>query len=180
MNTPICLTVEEFGDLLHFPSGGNSKEKDTFNLALFIPFGLASKLSLHDRVFHLILTWNLRPIMKRVKFQNTGYWWLDSIQTNRRPDLSLIMFNGITKVIRRAMSTNLTLPHGTYLSCIFRRRFFEHVPSSEHALLLALSFQASQPSSELNTAILDAIHSLGNDVRGLRKDVNTRLSTLES
>ncbi|MBA0717689.1 hypothetical protein Golax_005483 [Gossypium laxum] len=31
---------------------------------------------------------------------------------------------------------------------------------------------------EINSAILDAIHFLGNDVWGLRDDVNSRLSTL--
>ncbi|MBA0799786.1 hypothetical protein Gohar_010276, partial [Gossypium harknessii] len=38
------------------------------------------------------------------------------------------------------------------------------------------SSHAAQPSSEVNSAILDAIHSLHNDIRGLRKDVNSHLS----
>ncbi|KAH1113977.1 hypothetical protein J1N35_007355 [Gossypium stocksii] len=44
-------------------------------------------------------------------------------------------------------------------------------PSSSHV---------AQPSSEVNSAILDAIHSLSNDIRGLREDVNSHLSTLET
>ncbi|KAK5775508.1 hypothetical protein PVK06_043405 [Gossypium arboreum] len=43
-------------------------------------------------------------------------------------------------------------------------------PSSSHA---------AQPSSEINSVILDAIHSLSNNIQGLREDVNSRLSTLE-
>ncbi|KAK5786455.1 hypothetical protein PVK06_041092 [Gossypium arboreum] len=113
MNTPICLTVEDFGNLLHLPSGGNSNEKGLFNQALFIPSCLASKTFLHDRVFHLILTWNLRLIMKHAKLRNTDYWWLDTVQNNRLLDL--------VKAIKRGLNTNITLPHGTYLSYIFRQ-----------------------------------------------------------
>lgn len=49
------------------------------------------------------------------------YWWIDSIQFDRCPDLAFIMFNDKTKGIRKAMSTKITLPHCTYLSCIFRK-----------------------------------------------------------
>ncbi|KAH1108081.1 hypothetical protein J1N35_011849 [Gossypium stocksii] len=121
MNTSIRLTLEEFGDYLHVSSKGNSKEKGPFNPAIFIQFGSASKLNLHDHVLHLIITWNLRPIKKHAKLRNTNNWWLDSFHTNRHPDLALIMFNDITKAIERGMNTNITLPHGTYFSYLFRR-----------------------------------------------------------
>ncbi|KAK5825994.1 hypothetical protein PVK06_020893 [Gossypium arboreum] len=43
----------------------------------------------------------------------------------------------------------------------------EHVPSPDHAPPLASSSEAAQPSSEINGVILNAIHSLSNNVRGL-------------
>ncbi|MBA0784466.1 hypothetical protein Gotri_026677 [Gossypium trilobum] len=153
------------------------------------------------------------------------------------------MFNDITKAIERGMSTNITLPYGTYLSYLFRRlsisthgdtlvtsnqpisydalhhaRYhfdttsdawvkrdhqvenededvegvFEDIPTPEpvlspkHAPPSVLSSPAVQPSSKINGVILDAIHSLSNDGRGLRDEVqshrdevNSRLSTLE-
>lgn len=153
------------------------------------------------------------------------------------------MFNDITKAIKRGMSTNITLPHGTYFSYLFRRlgisthgdtlitsnqpisyeeihhaRYhydatsitwiksdqlvenededieatFEDIPEHDHVLSPehfpppASSSHAAQPSSKINGVILDAIHSLGNDVRGPRDKVrshrdkvNSRLSTLE-
>ncbi|KAH1031490.1 hypothetical protein J1N35_043664, partial [Gossypium stocksii] len=98
MNTPIRLTIDKFGDLLHLPSGGNSNEKDVFNLTLFISSSLALELSLHNQVFHIVLTWNLRPIMKHAKLQNIDYWWPDSIQTNRRLDLALINLMTLLKL----------------------------------------------------------------------------------
>ncbi|MBA0784938.1 hypothetical protein Gotri_026440 [Gossypium trilobum] len=183
------------------------------------------------------------PSKKHAKLQNIDYWWLDSFYTSRHPDLSLIMFNEITKAIGRGMSTNITLPHGTYLSYHFRRlgiithgdtpvtsnqpisygafhhtgyRFDvtsgmwvksdhlvenedenvegafedipapEHVPSPEHALPPVSSSPNAQPSFEINGVILDVIHSLSNDVQGLRDEVrshrdevNSSLSTLE-
>ncbi|MBA0553929.1 hypothetical protein Golob_013068 [Gossypium lobatum] len=62
MSTPIRLTLKEFGEYLHLPSKGSSDEKGHFDPSLFIQFGSAPELNLHDRVLHLILTWNLRPI----------------------------------------------------------------------------------------------------------------------
>ncbi|KAK5825930.1 hypothetical protein PVK06_020814 [Gossypium arboreum] len=44
----------------------------------------------------------------------------------------------------------------------------------------ASSSHAVQPSSKVNSVILDSIHSLSNDIRGLREDVNSHLSTLET
>ncbi|MFQ6665525.1 hypothetical protein Gotur_032238 [Gossypium turneri] len=70
MGTPIRLTLEEFGDYLHLPSGGSSNEKEHFDPSLFIQSRSASKLNLN--------------------------------------------------VIRRGMNTNITLPHGMYLSYVFR------------------------------------------------------------
>ncbi|MBA0702597.1 hypothetical protein Goari_027236, partial [Gossypium aridum] len=62
MGTPIRLTIEVFGNYLHLPSRGSSDEKWHFDPSLFIQSRSASELSLHDRLLHLILTWNLRPI----------------------------------------------------------------------------------------------------------------------
>ncbi|MFQ6628937.1 hypothetical protein Gotur_007666 [Gossypium turneri] len=67
MGTPIRLALEEFGDYLHLPSGGSSGAKSHFDPSLFIQYGSASELNLHDRVLHLILTWNLRPIKEHAK-----------------------------------------------------------------------------------------------------------------
>ncbi|MFQ6643311.1 hypothetical protein Gotur_017945 [Gossypium turneri] len=67
MGTPICLTIEEFGNYLHLPPEGSSDEIGCFDLSLFILSRSASELNLHDRVLHLILTWNLRPIKKHAK-----------------------------------------------------------------------------------------------------------------
>ncbi|KAH1122639.1 hypothetical protein J1N35_005799, partial [Gossypium stocksii] len=100
-NTPIRLTLEEFGNLLHLPLGGNFDEKCHYNPTLYIESRLTSKLNTHDRVLHLIITWNWHPTKKHVKLCNTNYWWLDSIHSNRYPDLALIMFNDITKAIGR-------------------------------------------------------------------------------
>ncbi|MBA0717396.1 hypothetical protein Golax_005222 [Gossypium laxum] len=72
---------------------------------------LAFELNLYDRVLHLILTWNLRPIKKHAKLRNTEYWWLDCFKSNRSPNLTLILFNDITKAIGRGMNTNITIPH---------------------------------------------------------------------
>ncbi|MBA0556276.1 hypothetical protein Golob_026391 [Gossypium lobatum] len=64
LGTLIRLTLKEFGDYLHLHSRGSSDENWHFDPFLFIQSRLASELNLHDRVFHLILTWNLRPIKK--------------------------------------------------------------------------------------------------------------------
>ncbi|MBA0731235.1 hypothetical protein Golax_023292 [Gossypium laxum] len=108
---------------------------------------LASKLNLYYRVLHLILTWNLKLIKKHVKLRNTDYWWLDYFKSDRRPDLALMLFNDITKAIGKWMNTNITLPHA--LDPV------PPLPSSSHA---------AQPFSKVNSAILDAIHSLSNDI----------------
>ncbi|MBA0711093.1 hypothetical protein Golax_010322, partial [Gossypium laxum] len=65
-----------------------------------------------------------------------------------RPDLALILFNGITKAIGRGMNTNITLSHA-----------LDPIP------LLPSLLSVAQPFSEVNSAILDAIHSLSNDIR---------------
>ncbi|MFQ6667206.1 hypothetical protein Gotur_033307, partial [Gossypium turneri] len=125
------------------------------------------------------------------------------------------------------MNTNITLPHGTYLSYVLRQLSISthrdtpvscNQPISYGALHHAgyhfdsttntwikhdrlgdnkddnvdASFDdisvlepispppslshAAQSSSKVNSAILDAIHSLSNDIRGLREDVNSHLS----
>ncbi|MFQ6655471.1 hypothetical protein Gotur_026002 [Gossypium turneri] len=56
MGTPICLTLEEFGDYLHLPSEGSSNQKGYFDPSLFIQSGSTSEFNLHDCVLHLILT----------------------------------------------------------------------------------------------------------------------------
>ncbi|MBA0562580.1 hypothetical protein Golob_007613, partial [Gossypium lobatum] len=109
-----------FSDYIHLPSRGSSDEKGHFDPSIFIQFELAFELNLYDRVLHLILTWNLRPIKKHVKLQNTDYWWLDCFKSNRSPNLTLILFNDITKAIGRGMNTNITIPYGTYLSYVLR------------------------------------------------------------
>ncbi|KAK5824773.1 hypothetical protein PVK06_019557 [Gossypium arboreum] len=121
MGTPIRLTLEEFRDYLHLPSEGSFDEKGHFDPSLFIQSGSTSELNPHDRVLHLILTWNLRPIKKYAKLRNTDYWWLKCFKSDRHPDLALILFNYITKAIRRGMNKNITLFHGTYFSYIFRQ-----------------------------------------------------------
>ncbi|MBA0562581.1 hypothetical protein Golob_007613, partial [Gossypium lobatum] len=92
MGTPIRLTLKEFSDYIHLPSRGSSDEKGHFDPSIFIQFELAFELNLYDRVLHLILTWNLRPIKKS-------------------PNLTLILFNDITKAIGRGMNTNITIPY---------------------------------------------------------------------
>ncbi|MBA0699190.1 hypothetical protein Goari_000846 [Gossypium aridum] len=67
MGTLIRLTIKEFDDYLHLPSRGYSNETGRFDPSIFIPSRLTSELNLHDRVLHLILTWNLRPIKKHVQ-----------------------------------------------------------------------------------------------------------------
>ncbi|KAH1082763.1 hypothetical protein J1N35_022524 [Gossypium stocksii] len=42
-------------------------------------------------------------------------------KTARHPDLALIMFNNITKVLRKELTSVITLPFRTYLSYIFKR-----------------------------------------------------------
>ncbi|MFQ6669482.1 hypothetical protein Gotur_034711 [Gossypium turneri] len=56
MGTLIRLTLKEFGDYLHLPSGGSSNEESHFDPSLFIQSGSASELNLHYHVLHLILT----------------------------------------------------------------------------------------------------------------------------
>ncbi|MBA0568633.1 hypothetical protein Golob_006112 [Gossypium lobatum] len=56
MGTPICLTLEEFDNFFHLPSGGSFDEKGHFGPSLFIQSGSISELNLYDRVLHLILT----------------------------------------------------------------------------------------------------------------------------
>lgn len=121
MGTSIRLTIEEFGDYLHLLPKGSSYEKGHYNPTLFIPFELTSELNLHDRVLHLIVTWNLRPIKKHVKLRNIDYQWLDYFKFDRCPNLTLIIINDITKAIGRGINIYVTLPHGTYLSYLFRQ-----------------------------------------------------------
>ncbi|KAK5825642.1 hypothetical protein PVK06_020499 [Gossypium arboreum] len=108
MNTPIRLTLDEFGNPLHFP----------YKTQYFITSGHASELNVYDRVLHLIITWNLHVIKKHAMLCSTDCCWIDSVQFDRCPNLTLIMFNDITKAIGTAMSTNLTLLYGT---CLFRK-----------------------------------------------------------
>ncbi|KAK5842236.1 hypothetical protein PVK06_004570 [Gossypium arboreum] len=63
---------------------------------------------------------------------------------------------------------------------------FEDILAPKHVPPLATSSQATQPSSEINVSIIDALHSLSNDVQGLkdkvrthRDKINSWLSTLE-
>ncbi|KAK5836717.1 hypothetical protein PVK06_012517 [Gossypium arboreum] len=150
----------------------------------------------------------------------------------------------LLRLSRRGRNTNITFPHGTYLSYLFRRlgisthgdtpvtinqsiiygalhyvgyhygatnsmwiksdhleenedddihvafediSIHEQVPSPKHVPPTALSSHTALASSEINGAILDVIHSLGSDVRGLqykvrshRDKVNSRLSMLET
>ncbi|KAK5772014.1 hypothetical protein PVK06_048273 [Gossypium arboreum] len=118
MNTLIHLTLKEFGNLLHLSPEGNSNKKRLFNPTFFIESRFTFELNIHDRILHLMITWNLRPIKKLAKIRNTYYWWLDSVYFDRHPNLALITFNDITKAIRRAMNTKLTLSYGTYVSPI--------------------------------------------------------------
>ncbi|KAK5772043.1 hypothetical protein PVK06_048304 [Gossypium arboreum] len=169
-------------------------------------------------------------------FHCIDYWWIDSIQFDRQPDLALIMFNNITKGIEKEMSTNITLPHGISLSYIFRQLRIntnedtpltsnqpisymalhhssyhfnansdewiksglptahedddaegafedvltsEHVPSPKHVPLPVAPSQATYSYPNINGAILDALHSLSNNLRGYRDVVNTMLLSLE-
>lgn len=43
-NTPIHLTLEEFGNLLHLPPRGNLNKKRSFNHGYFVQFWLESKV----------------------------------------------------------------------------------------------------------------------------------------
>ncbi|MBA0553923.1 hypothetical protein Golob_013062 [Gossypium lobatum] len=52
MNTPIRLTLENFGEFLKLPPDGESNEKGSPNPALVIPSSNASELNLHDPVHH--------------------------------------------------------------------------------------------------------------------------------
>ncbi|KAH1129766.1 hypothetical protein J1N35_001144 [Gossypium stocksii] len=106
MNTRIHLTLEKFGNLLHLPPGGNYDDKGPFNCTFFIEFGFASELNIHDHVLYLIMIWNLHPIKKHAKLRNTDYWWLDSVHSNRRPDLALIMRLGISTFEDSPISSN--------------------------------------------------------------------------
>ncbi|KAH1057020.1 hypothetical protein J1N35_035085 [Gossypium stocksii] len=135
-----------FRDYLHLPSEGSFDEKGHFDPSLFIQSRLTFELNLHDRVLHLILTWNLRPIKTHAKLRNTNYWWLDCFKSDRRPNLALILFNDITKAIGRRMNTNITLPYGTYLSYIFRQ--------------LDISTHRDTPVSS-NQPISGALHHMG-------------------
>lgn len=120
MNTSIRITLEDFGNFIHLPSKGESNEKGLYSLALYIEFRNTSELYLHDNVLHLIITWILRPIKKHVMLRSVEYYWIDFVQSDRCLDLALIMFNDINKGIGKEMSINITLPHDTYLSYIFR------------------------------------------------------------
>ncbi|MBA0750751.1 hypothetical protein Gogos_002140 [Gossypium gossypioides] len=50
---------------------------------------------------------------------------------------------------------------------------FEDILTPEHASPPTSSSQATQPSSQINGVILDAIHSLSNDIQGLRDEVRS-------
>ncbi|KAK5775233.1 hypothetical protein PVK06_043105 [Gossypium arboreum] len=63
----------------------------------------------------------------------------------------------------------------------------EHIHSPKYVPPLASVSHATQPSFKINGDILDAIHSLSNDVQELveevrshKDEVNSRLSTLET
>lgn len=189
---------------------------DHLSLSVFVPM---RNKNVSIGILHQM---DLHPIKKHTKLCNTNYWWLNFVHSDRRLDLALIMYNELTKVIERAMSTNLTLPIGTYLSYIFRKLgistlgdtlissnqpisygaihhvgyhfdansgewiksgypttnenvdvegIFEDIPSLEHVPSPTTSSQATQPSSDVNVFILDALHSLSNNVWGLKDEV---------
>ncbi|MBA0626903.1 hypothetical protein Godav_004483 [Gossypium davidsonii] len=56
---------------------------------------------------------------------------------------------------------------------------FEDVLAPKHVPPLVAPSQATHPSSDINVAILDVLHSLSNEIWGFRYEVNTRLSSLE-
>ncbi|MFQ6626820.1 hypothetical protein Gotur_005196 [Gossypium turneri] len=101
MTTPICLTLDDFSEFLKLPPDGESNEKGLSNPILVVPSSNASKLNLHDHFQHLILTWILRSISKHAITRSIDYWWIEIFQTNRHPDLALIMFNDIPKAITK-------------------------------------------------------------------------------
>ncbi|MBA0550546.1 hypothetical protein Golob_021484 [Gossypium lobatum] len=205
MNTLICLTLEDFKNLLSLPSGGVSNEKGPFSPALYVESHLFANLDVHDRLLHSIITWVLRPISKHVVIWFIDYWWIDCFKSNRPPDLTLLMFNDITKVIEKELGSSLTLPFGTYLFYIFTHLHIKacgdppvkkhqlignpnDVPSPEKVLPLASSSAPPQaPSFYADTlAIFDAIRLVQDEFRGLDSKVSrlednmgSRLSSLE-
>ncbi|KAK5838949.1 hypothetical protein PVK06_007697 [Gossypium arboreum] len=156
MNTSIRLTLEDFGKFLNLPFEGESNEKCAYNLALYIESGYASELNLHDHVLYLIVTWILRPIKKHVVFHSIDYWWHLSYGAFRHAGYC---FNLNT---REWVQSELPATHeednveGVY----------EDVPTPEHVPPLVSQHHVATSSSEINISILDAIHSLSNDLRG--------------
>ncbi|MBA0753374.1 hypothetical protein Gogos_020567 [Gossypium gossypioides] len=208
MNTLICLTLEDFKNLLSLPSGGVSNEKGPFSPVLYVKPHLVANLDIHDRLLHFIITWVLRPTSKHVVIWSIDYWWIDCFKSNRPPDLTLLMFNNITKVIGKELGSSLTLPFGTYLSYIFTRLHIKargdppvkkhqpidfggnpnEVPSPKKVPPPASSSALPQaPSFYADTlAIFDAIRLVQEEFRGLdsrvsrlKDNMGSRLSSLE-
>ncbi|KAH1130590.1 hypothetical protein J1N35_001968 [Gossypium stocksii] len=121
MKTPILLALENFEEFLKLPPDGESNEKGSYHLALYVRRSYASELNVCDRVLHLIITWILHPISKHAVLRSTSYWWIDCFHSNRHLDLAIILFNEKTKIIGKELSSNVTLPFGTYVSYIFTR-----------------------------------------------------------
>ncbi|KAH1091978.1 hypothetical protein J1N35_019235 [Gossypium stocksii] len=184
MNTTIRLTLEEFGNLLLLPPEGNYDEKCHYNPDLNIKSGLTSKLNIHDHVLYLIITWNLCPIKKHAKLCNTDYWWIDSVDFDRRLDLALIRRLGISTLRDTLISSNQPISNGAlhHVSYHYNANSsewiksghpvanedddtegaFEDFPAPEHVPPPTISSHAAKPSSNVNVAILHALHFLSN------------------
>ncbi|KAK8613698.1 hypothetical protein V6N13_101455 [Hibiscus sabdariffa] len=120
MGKPLRITLDDFTTQLNLPAGGLTKEKGAYDPTLKIVRNRATELDIHDRFLHLILTWNLRPISKHAVIRQLDYWWIDCFRNNRRPDLAHIMYNDITKVIGKPLTSAApaTLLFCTYISYI--------------------------------------------------------------
>ncbi|MBA0554300.1 hypothetical protein Golob_013414, partial [Gossypium lobatum] len=140
MTTPICLTLDDFSEFLKLPPDGESNEKGLSNPILVVPSSNASKLNLQDHFLHLILTWILRSISKHAITRSINYWWIEIFQTNRHPDLALIMFDDIPKVTGKEFTSFITFLFGTYLSYIFKHLNIPTQGDPPLATLTPLSF----------------------------------------
>ncbi|KAK5775693.1 hypothetical protein PVK06_043618 [Gossypium arboreum] len=96
LNTPIRLTLQNFGEFFKLPPRGELDEKGHYNLALQAQLSFA---------FYCYL--DIALISKHVILRSTDSWCIDSFHNNMHLDLALILFNDIIKRIGQKLKGKL-------------------------------------------------------------------------
>ncbi|KAL4388708.1 hypothetical protein GQ457_09G010100 [Hibiscus cannabinus] len=117
MREHIELTPERIAILLGVSFSGVSDESES--VPLKFPHDSPTHLPINDRILHLFVTWFFSPSGRRTtRMLRIDYWWLYQFSTGNRPNIALIIFKSLVKIIK---SPSCSLNYGCVLSHIFEK-----------------------------------------------------------